>query len=105
MPQLGRKGVRRDTVRARATIPRRTSMTPAAVRFRPVLPCVLALYGVGARADAQPSGGPYGPVPQTYSAPAGAPHVYYVAPDGKGGASGTVGEPTTLESAVERAVT
>ena len=73
------------------------------IRLRIVLQCVLALVGV--RASAQPSGGPYGPVPQTYSVPAGAPHVYHVAPDGKAGASGTVAEPTTLESALERVVT
>jgi hypothetical protein len=57
-------------------------------------------------AAAQPSGGPYGPVPRTYAVPAGAPHVYYVAPDGKGEASGTaLAEPTTLESVFPRVVT
>ena len=57
-------------------------------------------------AAAQPSGGPYGPVPQTYTVPAGAPHVYYVAPDGKADAAGTtLEEPTTLEAAIERVVT
>jgi hypothetical protein len=56
-------------------------------------------------AHAQPSGGPYGPVDQVYDIPQGA-GVYYVAPDGKAGASGkTLDQPTTLESAIERVVT
>src|SRR5512137_2027197 len=36
---------------------------------------------VPAAAQAQPSGGPYGPIPQTYDVPKAAGHVYYVAPD------------------------
>ena len=56
--------------------------------------------------QAQPSGGPYGPIPQTYALPADAAHVYYVAPDGKAEAAGTtLAEPTTLEAAIERVVT
>lgn len=55
---------------------------------------------------AQPSGGPYGPIPQTYTVPAGAAHVYYVAPDGRAESAGTtLAEPTTLEAAIERVVT
>jgi hypothetical protein len=54
---------------------------------------------------AQPSGGPYGPIPTTYALPKAA-HVYYVAPDGKAEAAGiTLGEPTTLEAAISRVVT
>lgn len=54
---------------------------------------------------AQPSGGPYGPIQQTYEVPPAA-HVYYVSPDASASASGaTIGEPTTLASAVERVVT
>jgi len=54
---------------------------------------------------AQPSGGPYGPVDQTYEVPE-AKHVYYVAPDGKADAKGTKREqPTTLAAAIERVVT
>jgi Right handed beta helix region len=79
------------------------------VRLRAVLRCALVPAILAAPAlpvGAQPSGGPYGPVPQTYAVPAGAPHVYYVAPDGKSPASGTgLAEPTTLESAFERVVT
>ncbi len=55
---------------------------------------------------AQPSGGPYGPIPQTYALPDKAAHVYYVAPDGRAEAAGTtLAEPTTLEAAIERVVT
>ena len=54
---------------------------------------------------AQPSGGPYGPIPQNYPLPKAA-HLYYVAPDGRAEASGAaLAEPTTLESAISRVVT
>jgi parallel beta-helix repeat protein len=56
--------------------------------------------------QAQPSGGPYGPVQQTYELPKDAAHVYYVAPDGQSNAPGTtLDQPTTLDSAIERVVT
>jgi hypothetical protein len=55
---------------------------------------------------AQPSGGPYGPIPQSYEAPRDAAHVYFVAPDGKADAPGLeLDKPTSLESAVARVVT
>lgn len=58
------------------------------------------------KSAANPSGGPYGPIDQTYAVPADAPHVYYVAPDGKAEASGSeLSAPTTLEVAIGRAVT
>jgi hypothetical protein len=54
---------------------------------------------------AQPSGGPYGPIPQDYTPPADAAHVIYVAPDGAESASGaTLAEPTSLEAALTRVV-
>jgi parallel beta-helix repeat protein len=56
-------------------------------------------------AGAQPSGGPYGPVPQRYAVPH-ATHVYFVAPDGRAEASGaSIKEPTTIEAAIARVVT
>jgi hypothetical protein len=55
--------------------------------------------------SAQPSGGPYGPQPQRYTVPADARHVYYVAPDGRPEAAGTLDAPTTLEAAIPRVVT
>ena len=61
------------------------------------VPCLL---------HAQPSGGPYGPIQQTYEVPKEAKHVYYVAPDGRPEATGrSVNEPTTIEAAIERVVT
>ena len=70
-----------------------------------LLPLLLPLFPASP-AQAQPSGGPYGPLPQAYTVPAGAPHVYYAAPDGRAEAAGTtLAEPTTLESAIERVVT
>ncbi len=55
---------------------------------------------------AQPSGGPYGPRSLTYEIPSQAPHVFYVAPDGRAEVTGSVlDQPTTLESAIARANT
>jgi hypothetical protein len=54
----------------------------------------------------QPSGGPYGPVPQTYDWPKDAKKIYYVSPDGNAEASGaTLNTPTTIEEALKRAIT
>ena len=55
-------------------------------------------------ATAQPSGGPYGPVPQSYAVPKAA-HVYFVAPEGRTEASGaSLEQPTSIESAMARVV-
>jgi hypothetical protein len=55
---------------------------------------------------AQPSGGPYGPVRQTYLLPKVDGKIYYVAPDGKKEAAGeTLAAPTTIEAAIERVKT
>lgn len=68
------------------------------------LGCLFCLL-VAAPVLAQPSGGPYGPLPQTYAIPK-AVHLYHVAPDGKPEASGaTLAEPTTLDAAISRVVT
>ena len=56
-----------------------------------------------AAAMAQPSGGPYGPIRQTYKVPTEAGRIYYVAVDGQAEQSGeSLTKPTTLESAIER---
>jgi hypothetical protein len=69
-----------------------------------LLPLLLALGSVPGRA--QPSGGPYGPIPQTYRLPEKAAHIYYVAPEGQAEAPGTtLAQPTTLEAAISRVVT
>jgi len=57
-------------------------------------------------AAGQPSGGPYGPIEQSYELPKVTGKIYYAAPDGKAEASGEkLEEPTTIESAIERVVT
>ena len=55
---------------------------------------------------AQPSGGPYGPLNQTYEIPSNAKAIYYVAPDGDASQPGTeLAKPTTIEKAIEKVVT
>lgn len=67
---------------------------------------LLSIFLVAFTAHAQPSGGPYGPLPQKYEIPANAAHVYYVAVDGKSNDSGdSIASPTTLANAIEKAVT
>jgi parallel beta-helix repeat protein len=56
--------------------------------------------------NAQPSGGPYGPVHKTYELPKVSGKIYYVAPDGDANAAGTdISKPTTMEAAVKKGVT
>src|SRR5215831_16485235 len=74
-------------------------------KFFALISILGVLLFLNARSFAQPSGGPYGPIDQRYEVPK-APHVYYVSPDGKAGASGaTLDQPTTIESAIDRVVT
>ncbi|MDH5823628.1 right-handed parallel beta-helix repeat-containing protein [Luteimonas sp. RD2P54] len=83
----------------------RLAFPPGSFRSCPVaLLCIVAAL-LAAPVAAQPSGGPYGPVPQTYEVPAQGT-VYYVAPDGDADAAGTaLARPTTIESAIARVVT
>jgi len=67
---------------------------------------LLAALLIPKPAPAQPSGGPYGPILQTYELPDVAGMIYFVAPDGAVTAPGKDPDtPTTLESALERVVT
>ncbi len=69
-----------------------------------ILTCVIIVLFSG-NLQAQPSGGPYGPIIKNYDLPKSA-HIYYVAPDGKDNASGTdLTRPTTLEAAFARVIT
>jgi len=71
----------------------------------PLLAVVVACLATFAL-HAQPSGGPYGPQQQRYDIPAGATRVIHVAPDGGADAAGaSLDAPTTIESAITRAVT
>jgi parallel beta-helix repeat protein len=66
----------------------------------------LCIIFYSSAATAQPSGGPYGPIQQTYDLPKDAGKIYYVAPNGNARQSGeTPDKPTTLASAIERVVT
>jgi hypothetical protein len=57
-------------------------------------------------AGAQPSGGPYGPIQQTYELPEVTGKIYFVAPDGKTDQTGeTLSNPTTIEAAIEKVKT
>jgi hypothetical protein len=66
---------------------------------------LIALGLIGLVGHAQPSGGPYGPVQQTYELPT-AKRIFFVAPDGKADAPGTsLTQPTTLEAAIATVTT
>ncbi|MEO3693807.1 right-handed parallel beta-helix repeat-containing protein [Roseateles paludis] len=84
----------------------RRHLAASLLQTRQALRCLALALGLAAMlpASAQPSGGPYGPVAQSYALPK-AGHVFVVAPDGKADAAGTVAAPTTLEAAVTRVVT
>jgi parallel beta-helix repeat protein len=74
-------------------------------RWPSLLLSSFAVLAAGPLLHAQPSGGPYGPQPQVYEVPKDAAHVYYVAPDGKADAAGTLEAPASLESAIAKVVT
>jgi hypothetical protein len=96
----------RDTTAVSANQRKEITMSPLPFLIRKyltglvVFPLLLVTV-----AHAAPSGGPYGPIAQSYPIPK-AGHVYYVAPDGSASAAGTTPKvPTTLESAIARVVT
>jgi parallel beta-helix repeat protein len=67
---------------------------------------LILLVSLVLSANAQPSGGPYGPIKQTYELPKVTGKIYYVAPDGKADAQGDqLSQPTTIEAAIDRAKT
>lgn len=72
------------------------SLTASVLLLAPAIPGTV---------QAQPSGGPYGPIDQHYDVPTEG-RVYYVAPDGDPNAEGTaLDSPTTLEALIPRVVT
>lgn len=77
-------------------------MPPVSTVLKKLFLPLLMIPLLALHALAQPSGGPYGPIEQTYTVPK-ALHVYYVAPDGDARVSGvSVDAPTTLEAALAR---
>jgi parallel beta-helix repeat protein len=70
------------------------------IRWHCVIPVVLLVSGF-IFADAQPSGGPYGPINQAYVLPVGSGKIYFVAPDGNAQLPGDQpAQPTTIENAI-----
>ena len=66
----------------------------------------LVFHLSGFMLNAQPSGGPYGPLHKTYELPKVSGKIYYVSPDGDSNIAGTdISIPTTLEAAVKKGVT
>lgn len=58
------------------------------------------------QSDAQPSGGPYGPIQKTYEIPKTSGTIYYVSAEGKSEQSGnSLNNPTTIESAITKVKT
>lgn len=80
-------------------------MLPASQLLKPLISSLVLIASLLAGSIlAQPSGGPYGPVAQSYKIPKAA-HVYFVAPDGNAEAPGTEPDaPSTLEAAISRVV-
>ena len=66
--------------------------------------CVLCCLGLSYTVTtAQPSGGPYGPLQQTYQLPKVSGKIYYVSVDGQADQPGeSLAKPTSLEAAIER---
>ena len=80
-----------------------SSLAEKAQSLISVIALILFLSGIS---NAQPSGGPYGPVHKTYDLPQVSGTIYYVSPEGNAGAAGTeISKPTTLEAAVKKGVT
>ncbi len=67
---------------------------------------IFCMFLISLPATAQPSGGPYGPLQQTYDLPKVQGKIYFVAADGQPAESGeTLSKPTSLEAAIERVKT
>jgi hypothetical protein len=67
---------------------------------------IIFLIIISSSAFTQPSGGPYGPILQTYELPRVEGKIYYVAPNGQAEQSGeTLSNPTTIETAIEHVKT
>lgn len=66
---------------------------------------LLFMIFLSMRINAQPSGGPYGPIQLNYDLPSSG-KIYYVSPDGDKENSGeSLSNPTTMESAIEKVKT
>ena len=76
------------------------------MKFKAVILIVFLSICSIIKANAQPSGGPYGPLQKTYKIPNISGMVYYVSPTGGLNANGkTINTPTTLKNAIANVVT
>ncbi|HYX09639.1 MAG TPA: right-handed parallel beta-helix repeat-containing protein [Bacteroidales bacterium] len=67
---------------------------------------LLILLSISTKLNAQPSGGPYGPVTRNYAIPEVSGTIYYAAPDGSAEAPGiSLEQPGTLETILEKVKT
>lgn len=81
------------------------SITHPLALVRQLLIVAVVCAGAVTSLQAQPSGGPYGPVQQRYEIPA-AKRVFYVSPSGETTAAGTsLEQPTSLENAISQVTT
>ena len=66
----------------------------------------ICVFAFSSEIYSQPSGGPYGPIPQKYELPKVTGKIYFAAPDGKENQSGeSISNPTTIESATAKVKT
>jgi parallel beta-helix repeat protein len=71
-----------------------------------MLLAVLTICFPGILLQAQPSGGPYGPIHKSYELPKVQGKIYYVSPDGDANSPGTdISKPTAIDVAVKKGVT
>ncbi|MDZ7288771.1 MAG: right-handed parallel beta-helix repeat-containing protein [candidate division KSB1 bacterium] len=92
-------------VRLAPGVERKPDFAPRPTRKREYMRFYIGcfLFCLFSTVAAQPSGGPYGPIRQTYKLPTGAGKIYYVAPDGQAEQSGeSLSKPTTIEAAIAR---
>ncbi len=76
------------------------------LQFAHLIGCLFIATAGSLHLAAQPSGGPYGPVPQLYALPEVKGTVYFVAPGGDASSEGVIPDrPTTLEKAVQKVST
>ena len=67
---------------------------------------LLFFFAISVFLTAQPSGGPYGPVRQSWPLPETKGKIFFVSPDGNRESPGeTLAVPTTIEAAIERVKT
>jgi hypothetical protein len=84
-------------------VPRNRNGIARMNRTAAIVTILLCFIGGTIAIDAQPSGGPYGPIQQTWELPEVTGKIYYVAPAGNPKSTGKkADQPTTIERAIEK---